>query len=408
MHTDQGTRTRKVPFATHIDFNLANLKEGARLVQQNGFKQVQFCSKNDRGLRAEIYASGQITLYSRCMVKKRPERILLGELGLITLEQARQLHRAYRLQAFQGKNPKAPLDSILTFSELHNGPYVEQCQSRKKKSLPTDQSRFKHWLEPEFGNVLLTEITQASIVKFVIKMQDAGLSPATVKKTIVQLSSCLALAVDLDLIPKNVAKAVKLPRVNNQRTEFLTVQQTAAFIDAARTCGPDEFIGSRMLMLLAFTGARLGECRAAQHSHMDLESGVWKLPTQKSGRPGVIHLSQAAAGIVTELSEARTNQYLFPGARGNDQLSRPIKLFKRLCRQAGIGEHWRIHDLRHGFCSVAINAGIPIEIVSHAARHSSPVVTRLYSHAHQDSLVAANEAVARLITTVMARPNDDA
>ena len=389
-----GIEKRKHPFATSIPFTKARLLEEAERVRSLGLDQVEYSCTTDRGLRAVIYGSGRIVLYSRYCYRNRPFRIKLGDQGLISLEQARQLHRAYRLQASQGENPRAPKRASLTFRELHEQHYLVQCRSRNKKTLHTDISRHANWIGPEFDDMLIADITKTHVSRFVLKMQDAGLAPATIRTTIGQLSTTLALAVELDFVPRNVAKGLRLPRVNNRRTDFLTVTQVAAFLAASKDC--DQIVGSRMLMLLALTGARLGEATAAQWDHVRLDDGVWYLPSQKSGRPGVIYLSEAAKDVIRKLTPVRRNQYLFPGHRGNDQLARPIRLFRRLCLEAGIPSGYRIHDLRHAWCSAGVLAGTPLEIVSQGARHSSPTTTRIYSHAHQESLVAAQAAIAEL------------
>lgn len=77
-------------------------------VKALGLDQVEFSCTAHRGMCAVIYASGRIKLYTRYSYRKSPYRIPLGELGLLTLEQARVLHQRYRLQASQGENPKAP------------------------------------------------------------------------------------------------------------------------------------------------------------------------------------------------------------------------------------------------------------------------------------------------------------
>jgi len=157
-----------------------------------------------------------------------------------------------------------------------------------------------------------------------------------------------------------------------------------------------QVVGAHMLMLMALTGARLGEARALQWSHLDLDVGTWFLPTQKSGVSGVIYLSEPAKAVIRELIPLRRNDYVFPGLGETDRLGRPIRLFKKLCRQAGIPEHYRIHDLRHAWCSAGVYAGIPLEVLSLCARHSTPAVTRIYSHAHTESLVAAQQAIGAL------------
>ena len=41
----------------------------------------------------------------------------------------------------------------------------------------------------------------------------------------------------------------------------------------------------------------------------------------------------------------------------------------------------RLHDMRHGACSLMLSGGVPIEVVQMALGHSSPAVTRqVYAH----------------------------
>lgn len=384
----------KYPFPTAIAFTKATLLEAAKCIKALGLKQVEFSCTAHRGMRAVIYSSGRIVLYSRYSYLKRPSRIKLGELGLLTLEQARLLYQGHRLKASQGIDPKKPTLSSMTYRQLFEEHYVPQRRASQKKTLHTDLSRHANWLGPEFDAVRVGDITKTDVSHFVLRMEEAGLAPATIRTTVGQLKATLDIAVELGIVALNVAKGVGLPRVNNRRTEFITVPQMQAFMAAARAS--DQRVGSCLLMLLALTGARLGEGLAAKWVDVDLDAGLWRLPTQKSGKPGVIHLSDAAKAVIRELIPVRRNEYIFPGMRDNDHLARPIRLFRKLCRQAGIPDGFRIHDSRHGWISAGIYAGIPLEIMSQGARHASPVTTRIYSHAHKEALVAAQETIAGL------------
>ena len=66
-----------------------------------------------------------------------------------------------------------------------------------------------------------------------------------------------------------VMGCVKLPRVFNQRTQTFTVSEIKALVTAASR--RPETVASRLLMLLAFTGARLGEATNAKWQDIDLE-----------------------------------------------------------------------------------------------------------------------------------------
>ena len=123
---------RKYPHPIAIPFTQTRLKEEAERVKALGLDQIEFSCTVHRGMRAVIYASGRIVLYCRYSYRKRPYRIKLGELGLLTLDQARVSHQRYRLQASQGEDPKAPKLSTLTYRELHAEHYVVQCRASRR------------------------------------------------------------------------------------------------------------------------------------------------------------------------------------------------------------------------------------------------------------------------------------
>lgn len=269
-------KEQKYPELKPFAFTKTALLEAGERAKALGLKQVEFSCKVHRGLRAVIYGStGRIVLYSRYSCRNRPQRIKLGELGLITLDQARAAHQANRLKASQGVDPRTPTLSDMTYRQLHEEHYVVQRRARQKKTLHTDLSRHANWLGPEFDAERIVDITKTDVSRFVLRMQEAGLAPATIRTTVGQLKATLDIAVELEIVSRNVAKGVGLPRVNNRRTEFITVPQMQAFMAAARAS--DQLVGSRLLMLLALTGARLGEGLAAKWADVDLDAGLWRL-----------------------------------------------------------------------------------------------------------------------------------
>lgn len=391
-------KKRKYSFSTRIPFTVARLREEAARVQALGFVQVQFTCETDPGLQAMIYgASGRIVFYSRYSWFRRPYRVRIGELGLITIDQAKQQHRANRVLAAQGHDPRRSRIPAMTFRQLFNDHYLPQCRARQKKSIGTDESRFRIWIEPALADLQVSQITKSDIHNLVVKMIEAKKSPASIKNVVGLIKTVMELAVDLELIGRNPCKNIRTPKVDNRRTDFMHVDQVRALMAEAKAS--EDIVGAGMIRLLSLTAARFGEARAAKWADISLQDGIWYIPDQKSGKRGRIYLGQDAKQVVLDMAPFRVNDYLFPGSKGNAQRSRPIKLFRRLCEQAGIqkDKKYRLHDLRHAWCALGNLAEIPLEIISLAARHSSPAVTRIYSHAHESSLIAANEKIAALI-----------
>ena len=217
-------KARKIPFSTVIDFTVANIKNAMFLVREHGLSQVQFCSKADRGFHLMVYPN-DATFYANFNLPRnlglharRTGRIQVGVFGLHTIAQAHAEYLDVRRMAYAGIDPKAKPPAALMYGEFHLDHYRTQCISSQKKSLKTDIQRYEKWLAPDFADVPLPKINATLVHKLIIKMQEAGLAPATIRNVIGLFSSSLNLAVELGLLDKNPIKAVKLPKVNNVQT----------------------------------------------------------------------------------------------------------------------------------------------------------------------------------------------
>jgi integrase len=57
------------------------------------------------------------------------------------------------------------------------------------------------------------------------------------------------------------------------------------------------------------------------------------------------------------------------------------KMFRAVCRLAGIGDQWTPRELRHSFVSVMSQAGMAVEEIAHLVGHSSSRTTEVvYRH----------------------------
>ena len=107
-------------------------------------------------------------------------------------------------------------------------------------------------------------------------------------------------------------------------------------------------ISARALEFTILTAARSGEVFGARWGEIDLENNVWVIPAErmKAGREHRIPLSDRAAAIVTELSEARISEFVFPGRGAGKPLSHiaMAKVLKRM-RVEGV----TVHGFRSAF-----------------------------------------------------------
>jgi integrase len=100
-------------------------------------------------------------------------------------------------------------------------------------------------------------------------MQDDGLSPRVIRYTHAVLSSALKQAVKWEMIFRNPATVVDLPRQARKEMRAMTPDEAAKFLDAVKD--------TRMSALFIFaltTGMRPQEYLALKWSDIDLKKGT--------------------------------------------------------------------------------------------------------------------------------------
>lgn len=79
----------------------------------------------------------------------------------------------------------------------------------------------------------------------------------------------------------------------------------------------------------------------------------------------------------------------------NDRIISPTKALTSTLKKAGIDRHLSMHDLRHTFATLAIEAGVDPRTLQELLGHSSMAMTSRYLHASADKM----EALSRMRLT---------
>ena len=85
--------------------------------------------------------------------------------------------------------------------------------------------------------------------------------------------------------------------------------------------------------------------------------------------------------------------WVFPGHAPGKPLSDIYLFWNKLRRKLGL-QGIRVHDLRHTFASLLVNAGHSLYEVQKLLGHSDPRTTMRYAHLGQSSLLAATQTVS--------------
>ena len=137
--------------------------------------------------------------------------------------------------------------------------YLEQWFSTKRNSIGIQTAKvYKDFLNgkiiPELGNYTISKLSIIQLQSFIDRLSEKGLSSATVKKTYEIIRNSLEHAVDFELIPKNPAIKVKLPKANKKEMTVWNEEEVNRFLKVAKE-DPLYIVFHLALM----TGMRQGE-----------------------------------------------------------------------------------------------------------------------------------------------------
>lgn len=216
------------------------------------------------------------------------------------------------------------------------------------------------------------------------------------------------------------AKSARAPEM-----QTWTAKDLASFLDRTSSdrYGP-------MWFFLAMTGCRRGELLGLRWSDVDLDEGSAAIRQQvvpppkasgkgrearivqgtKTGEARVIELDERTIGVLRQWRTRQNQERLLLGAGYRDHglvFPRPdgapfhpeafSKAFDRKVRQKAFDDILviRLHDLRHTWATLALEAGVDVAVVSKRLGHSSAVVTwNTYQHVRKGMQTDAAERVA--------------
>ncbi len=200
------------------------------------------------------------------------------------------------------------------------------------------------------------------------------------------LSSVLEAAVDAELLPRNPARGVKLPRdQHHKEMVFLTSDEFAELL----ACVPGRW--RVFVTLLYATGLRFGEATALQavDFHLNGDTAYVRVSRAwKKGRGGrrylgapktrnavrAVSLPASLIDPLRALLESRRPQDLaFVAVRGGRIHGSAFhnQVWQSAVTAADLGKRPRVHDLRHTHASLMLSAGMPLFELQYRLGHSS-------------------------------------
>ncbi|HMS24199.1 MAG TPA: site-specific integrase [Acidimicrobiia bacterium] len=329
-------------------------------------------------------------------------------------------------------------------ADVHDGAYVEPTKltfeawiiqrwipsmktQLKASTFDSYKRNLNNHVIPFLGNTSLTEITPHKLNNLYTELllngnkRGGGLSAKTVRYIHTTLHKALADAKDEGLIRNNPAERAKPPLLRTSLKKDMNVWD-------AKTLGQfleytsDERLGPAW-HVLAMTGIRRGELLGLRWNDIDSEhkriiirhtlvSVSYQIieSTPKNHQTRIIDIDDSTIQILRKQQESQNfdrsnwasiyadSDLVFSRENGTpihpDSLSQS---FERAIKRAG-APRIRLHDLRHTHATLAMQAGVPIKVISERLGHESPSFTmKQYAHVLPTMQAEAASIIANLI-----------
>jgi integrase len=278
-----------------------------------------------------------------------------------------------------------------------------------KASTVSDYSRIleSHVL-PIFGDRAVDIITKGAIKDFLLGKVNEGFAGSTVTHMKNVISGVLNKAVDDETIQTNPAhKLGKIFKTQDKRkdVDFLTKEELKRLLDIVQVHFPRHY---PLFLLLARTGLRIGEALALQWGDIDfngrfitIQRGIsrGRIETPKNGKSRRVDMSLQLTEALKALKDQGGTPVVVPITRNEGAPEEPSewvftngvggfidvnnwrrRVFNKALKKAGL-RRIRIHDLRHTYASLLIQAGESLAYVrDQLGHHSIKVTVDIYGH----------------------------
>lgn len=291
------------------------------------------------------------------------------------------------------------------------------------KTYESYESIVRVHIVPRLGRHPLSKLGPSHLEKMYADLIAGGHSVGSVRNFHARIHAMLEKAVRLDLVARNVAKLVDLPRSDPKEKPMLTAGEVKGFLAAA-----DGHRLEALFILAVSTGARQGELLGLAWDHVDLRggeieirqalqrvSGEYRLVPPKTAqsrrRVALTGLAldalrrhrarQAEEALRLGPSWQNENNLVFTSGYGTplDGVNLLKRQFRPLAKKAGWPAELRFHDLRHITASLALGQGMPVTLVSEMLGHADASITlRTYAHAIPGAQRQVADAMQDLLT----------
>lgn len=271
---------------------------------------------------------------------------------------------------------------------------------------------FANWMKEKHGGAAtLRDVTKEVAEEYATQLNHGRLSASTFNKHLNLLTLVFRVLKHKAKLVSNPWEEIQRKRIVPQSRRELTVDELKKVCLAAtgelRT----------LLGLGLYSGLRLGDCATLRWGEVDLPRGLIRRIPNKTARrnpkPVMVPIHPALRDLLSTTPVNPRSEYVLPEIaalynRRTDLVTDMVQRHFHTCgiksHKPGTGEAGKravvevgFHSLRHTFVSLCRESNAPLSVVESIVGHSSPAMTRHYTHVGE---LAAGRAVALLPSVI--------
>ncbi|MDW9409568.1 tyrosine-type recombinase/integrase [Sinorhizobium meliloti] len=359
--------------------------------KMTGFSLRVRQGKNDT-LNLEFYAVRYIG--------KSREKMLIGDTGTYTADEARQQARQI-IQAWkEGNDPKALKAQKIaapTIAELWMLFDKEHLALKEASTRKDYRGRYNRIIKPTFGSRKVADITQAEIAALKLKFRN---KPYDCNRGIAVLSKMMSHAILNNMRKDNPCKAV--PRFTETSNDtWIDEKQLPPFLEAlAKADGPV----ADLLRFVTVSGWRISAARLLRWDQVDLSRLEVHLD-DKATKKTATALSTDAAAIIAAQPHRIGFVFSNSGGRRATHYKDSLDQLTAICKEAGI-PRMTPHRLRASIATHSAIDGANVAELMQSFGWKTPAIAMRYVKKSESLARKGVERAAAIVNIFNKQPAD--
>ena len=341
-----------------------------------------------RGFGVRILPSGRRRYFVHAQCNGRRAWTTIGDADAMSLADARTRARL-QMVALRTGDPSRPAEDAADtpFEDVAEAVFRRQSRHWKPGTLDVNRRYLKNQILPRFRGQPIDAITSADVQQWFASLHA---TPAAADRAAPVLSVIMREAESLGFRPEGSNPCRNIRRYRRRGRERFLSSEEALQLGAVLNRHDGHALAAAVRLLL-LTGCRKSEIMTLQWQ--DFRDGNLFLRDGKTG-PRTVWLCSAARTVLGGLP--RTGVWVFPGRSGAGPAKGLNRFWWRLRDEAGLRDV-RLHDLRHSYASLALQAGETVLTIGRLLGHGNPDTTLKYIHLTDRTVRDAAESVAPIL-----------